>query len=50
MKLPICGFDAKNSVLCPKCESMVESGELTKADIEGINESCKNFQIKQRSR
>jgi transcription antitermination factor NusA-like protein len=34
MELPICGFDAKNSVLCPKCESKVESGELTKADVE----------------
>ena len=34
MKLPICGFDAKNSVLCPQCESKVDSGELTKADVE----------------
>ena len=34
MILPICGFDAKNAVLCPKCESKVESGELTKADID----------------
>ena len=34
MKLPICGFDAKNSVLCPQCDSKVESGELTKADVE----------------
>jgi len=34
MKLPICGFDAKNSILCPQCESKVESGELTKADVE----------------
>jgi transcription antitermination factor NusA-like protein len=34
MILPICGFDAKNAVLCPKCESKVESGELTKADVD----------------
>jgi len=34
MMLPICGFDAKNAVLCPKCEGKVESGELTKADVE----------------
>jgi len=34
MKLPICGFDAKNAILCPQCEGKVESGELTKADIE----------------
>ena len=33
MKLPICGFDAKNAVLCPSCEGKVESGQLTKADI-----------------
>ena len=34
MKLPICTFDAKNAVLCPQCEGKVESGELTKADID----------------
>jgi transcription antitermination factor NusA-like protein len=34
MKLPICNFDAKNVVLCPQCESKVESGSLTKADID----------------
>ncbi len=34
MIFPICGFDAKNSVLCPQCESKVESGELTKADVD----------------
>lgn len=34
MKLPICGFDAKNAILCPQCESKVESGEITKADVE----------------
>ncbi len=34
MKLPICGFDAKNSILCPLCEGKIESGELTKADVE----------------
>ena len=34
MKLPICIFDAKNSVLCPRCESKIQSGKLTKADIE----------------
>ena len=35
MKLPICNFDAKNSVLCPQCEKRVEEGELTKADVDG---------------
>lgn len=34
MKLPICDFDAKNSVLCPQCEGRVESGALTKADVD----------------
>lgn len=34
MKLPICNFDAKNTVLCPKCESNVESGIITKADVD----------------
>ena len=34
MKLPICTFDAKNAVLCPQCEGKVESGELTKADVD----------------
>ena len=34
MIFPICGFDAKNSVLCPQCEGKVETGELTKADVD----------------
>ena len=34
MILPICGFDAKNSILCPQCESKIESGQLTKADVD----------------
>ena len=34
MKLPICNFDAKNAVLCPKCENNVETGEITKADVD----------------
>jgi len=32
MKLPICIFDAKNSVLCPQCEDKVNAGVLTQAD------------------
>lgn len=34
MQSPICNFDAKNSILCPKCESKLESGEITKSDVE----------------
>ena len=33
MIFPICGFDAKNAVLCPQCEGKVETGKLTKADV-----------------
>ncbi len=34
MKLPICIFDAKNSILCMQCEKKVEDGEITKADVD----------------
>jgi transcription antitermination factor NusA-like protein len=34
LQVPICGFDAKNAVLCPQCEAKLESGQLTKADID----------------
>ncbi len=34
MKLPICIFDAKNSVLCPQCEKKVEDGQLSKSDVD----------------
>lgn len=34
MMLPICEFDAKNMVLCPQCESNVESGIYTRSDVD----------------
>lgn len=34
MKVPICIFDAKTGVLCPKCESRLQNGELSKSDVE----------------
>ena len=34
MELPICGFDAKNAVLCPQCETKVDTGEITQADVD----------------
>ncbi len=34
MKVPICIFDAKTGVLCPKCESRLKNGELSKIDVE----------------
>ncbi|MFQ5496641.1 MAG: transcription elongation factor NusA [Nitrosopumilus sp.] len=33
MILPICGFDAKNAILCPQCEGKIESGEISQADV-----------------
>jgi transcription antitermination factor NusA-like protein len=32
--VPICLFDAKNAVLCPQCESKLETGQLTQADVD----------------
>ncbi len=34
MQVPICSFDAKNAVLCPQCEAKLESGQLTKTDVD----------------
>ena len=34
MKVPICIFDAKTGVLCPKCESRLKNGELSKSDVD----------------
>ena len=54
MIFPICGFDAKNAVLCPQCEGKVDSGALTKADVEAsitlakiakTNKEIENFSL-----
>lgn len=34
MKLPICDFDAKNSLLCMQCEGKLQDGQLTQEDVE----------------
>lgn len=34
LKTPICAFDAKTGILCPKCESKLKSGHLTKTDVD----------------
>ena len=34
MQLPICSFDAKNSLLCPQCEKKVEDGKLSQSDVD----------------
>lgn len=34
MKLPICSFDAKTGVLCPKCEEKLAKGIISKTDVE----------------
>ncbi|MEO2220908.1 MAG: transcription elongation factor NusA [Nitrosopumilus sp.] len=54
MKFPICGFDAKNAVLCLQCEGKVDSGVLTKADVDAsitlakiakTNKEIENFSL-----
>ncbi|MCS5527756.1 MAG: transcription elongation factor NusA [Nitrosopumilus sp.] len=54
MIFPICGFDAKNAVLCPQCEGKVDSGVLTKADVDAsitlakiakTNKEIENFSL-----
>jgi len=54
MIFPICGFDAKNAVLCPQCEGKVDSGTLTKADVDAsitlakiakTNKEIENFSL-----
>ena len=34
MRTPICSFDAMNEILCPQCESKLDKGIITKADVE----------------
>lgn len=34
MKLPICSFDARIGVLCPKCEARLKSGEISQVDVD----------------
>ncbi|MCZ6648425.1 MAG: transcription elongation factor NusA [Thaumarchaeota archaeon] len=34
MKIPICTFDAKTGILCPKCESKLKAGHISKSDVE----------------
>jgi len=33
LRTPICSFDAMNGILCPQCESKLDSGQLSKADV-----------------
>lgn len=33
-KLPICNFDAKTGILCANCQSRLERGEISKADVD----------------
>jgi hypothetical protein len=34
LKTPICSFDARTGVLCPKCDAKLKSGQLSDADIQ----------------
>jgi len=34
LKTPICSFDARMGVLCPKCDAKLRSGQLTRTDVD----------------
>jgi transcription antitermination factor NusA-like protein len=34
LEFPICSFDLKTGVLCPKCERKLQTGEITQLDIK----------------
>jgi len=34
LQLPICLFDAKTGILCPKCETKLKNNHLTKSDVD----------------
>lgn len=34
MQLPICSFDAKTGILCPKCEAKLKSNHISKSDVD----------------
>ncbi|GBC74766.1 hypothetical protein HRbin06_00073 [archaeon HR06] len=33
LKVPICTFDAKTGILCPKCKSKLEKGQISQDDV-----------------
>ena len=35
LKTPICTFDAKTGILCNMCENKLDSGQITRSDVEG---------------
>jgi transcription antitermination factor NusA-like protein len=41
LQVPICSFDAKNAILCPQCEAKLESGQLTKTDVDAAMKLAK---------
>jgi len=34
LKTPICSFDSRMGVLCPKCDAKLRSGQLTRTDVD----------------
>ncbi len=34
MKTPICSFDARTGILCPKCDARLKAGQLSMTDVE----------------
>jgi len=46
LKTPICTFDAKNGILCPQCESKLDSDKRTprfQIDIDEVISVAKNL-------
>jgi hypothetical protein len=46
LRTPICTFDAKNGILCPQCESKLDSGKKTPRfpiDIDKVISIAKNL-------
>jgi hypothetical protein len=34
LKTPICSFDARTGILCPKCDARLKSGQLSETDVQ----------------
>ena len=34
MEFPVCSFDLKSGIFCPKCEAKIRSGEVTELDVQ----------------
>jgi len=34
LEFPVCSFDLKSGIFCPKCEAKIRSGEVTELDVQ----------------